>query len=233
MSDEGAHTVQAGLTVGKMPVTSGALPFASSRFTSVSLAPTDDRERCAALMASHQLCLHFQVANQLAVPGTHLAVSLQFTSLSDFAPLAIIRQVAPLAKMQALYESLTKMQLLLAARPVFAAKLHATLRDEYVCLAILDELHAGGDSRLEPLVQEAGLGVGEVDLSRHLRHGLAVVIAHRTASRGEAPIAGLLAELDAALSAQVREIIDHPQFQQLQRTWRELHRHCEHFAVSS
>jgi predicted component of type VI protein secretion system len=82
-------------------------------------------------------------------------------------------------------------------------------------------------------VQEAGLGVGEVDLSRHLRHGLAVVIAHRTASRGEAPIAGLLAELDAALSAQVREIIDHPQFQQLQSTWRELHRHCEHFAVSS
>ena len=245
MSDEGDRAVQAGLTVGELPGTSGSLPFASSRFTPFTPAPTDDRDRFSALMVSHRLCLHFKVANQLAVPGTHLAVSLQFTSLSDFAPPAIIRQVAPLARMHALYESLTEMQRLLAARPAFAAKLLATMRDEHACIEILDELHAGGNSRLVPLVQEAGLGVGEVDLSRRLHHGLAVVIAQRIASSGEAAsaglsageglsvIAGLLTELDAALSAQVREIIDHPQFQQLERTWRELHRHCEGFAASS
>ncbi len=94
------------------------------------------------VMASHKLRLDLQVSNELVTTGEQMSVSLKITSLADFAPEAIARQVPALAKMIELRQALNALKGPLGNLPAFRKKILAIIHDEPSRLAILDELDA-------------------------------------------------------------------------------------------
>ena len=65
-----------------------------------------DRDSFDVVMEKVEPCAQFQVANKLGQNGSTFSVDLKFTSINDFHPEAVVKQIEPLCK---LLEARTKL----------------------------------------------------------------------------------------------------------------------------
>ena len=98
------------------------------------------------VLASQKLALDLAVDNRLNDAGGELAVSLKVSSIKDFEPEAIARQVPELSKLLELREALNALKGPLGNVPAFRKKILAIIQDDAQRQAILDELQAGKPS---------------------------------------------------------------------------------------
>ena len=100
-----------------------------------------DKDNFNDVMASQGLGLQAQVANKLSDdPEAQLSVDLKFSSLKDFEPDALVKNVPELAKMMELREALKALKGPLSNVPDFRKKLQELVGDEDACAKLLQEL---------------------------------------------------------------------------------------------
>lgn len=102
-----------------------------------------DKDNFNEVMAKHNLALDIAVDSKLSEEeGAQLAASLKFSTLKDFEPAAIARQVPEMAKLLELREALTALKGPLANVGDFRKKIEEMLKD---------------DAKREKLMKELGL----------------------------------------------------------------------------
>lgn len=100
-----------------------------------------DKDNFSDVMASQGLGIQAQVANKLSDdPEAQLAVDLKFSSLKDFEPDSLVRNVPELAKMMELREALKALKGPLSNVPDFRKKLQELVGDESARAKLLQEL---------------------------------------------------------------------------------------------
>lgn len=105
-----------------------------------------DKSNFTEVMAQQDLSVTLSVEDKLSnEEGASLPVSLQFKSLSDFAPESIVNQVPELRKLLELRSALTALKGPLGNVPAFRKKLQAMLGDEEGRKRLIDELGLKSD----------------------------------------------------------------------------------------
>jgi type VI secretion system protein ImpC len=203
---------------------------------------TIDRDNFDAIMARIEPRVSFTVTNCTEENGAPLQVELVFRSMADFGPENVVRRLVPLASLLDTRERLRDLAVKCEAHAELETTLRSILVDPRLRSDLIEqldraELTAGSaDHRDAPVADPAGL------LDRALEDPRPEAAAKaaadlRTALKeliggcGEFPLdrdvtshlQERIAQIDAAVSAPVSEILQHPQFQQLERTWRGLH----------
>lgn len=89
-----------------------------------------DKDNFNEVMAKHNLKADITVDNKLTDEGGQLASSLKFSTLADFHPAAIAKQVPELKKLLELREALTALKGPLANVPAFRKKIEELVQDE-------------------------------------------------------------------------------------------------------
>jgi len=149
----------------------------------------------------------------LQKPGEH--VELQFNKLDDFHPDQLCRQVEPIHRLVQLRKRLLNSKTAAAAivemRELFADTLAATPPTQAVAESALVELILGKTPANTPPARQ------------NPAHGIDAIIRHLVRSSGGAqspPVADEWIEpLDLEISRQLRAILHHPDFQQMEATW--------------
>jgi type VI secretion system protein ImpB len=104
-----------------------------------------DKDNFNDVMSQHKLNVNFTVPDRLTgKEGTELPVNLVLSTLKDFEPGAIARQVPELAKLLDLREALTALKGPLANVPAFRKKIEELLKDEAQRERIMKELGLSG-----------------------------------------------------------------------------------------
>ncbi len=112
-----------------------------------------DKDNFNDVMSQHQLGASFSVPDKLSEKeGAELPVNLSFSTLKDFEPQAIARQVPELQKLIELREALTALKGPLANVPGFRKKIEELLKDGAQRERILREMG---------LDESTGPGAGE------------------------------------------------------------------------
>ncbi len=102
-----------------------------------------DKDNFNDVLKGQNLSLTLGVANKLdpkADPDAQLAVKLDFQSIADFSPDAIVEKIPELSQMIALRESLKALKGPLGNIPEFRKQLQALIQDEGVRARLLNEL---------------------------------------------------------------------------------------------
>lgn len=111
-----------------------------------------DKDNFEEVMRKQNLSLQFNVADRLSgKPDQELPVSLNFETLKDFTPDAIVQQVPELKKLHELREALLALKGPLANLPAFRNRLKGLLESEEEIDRIMKELGAaeGGEGKGE------------------------------------------------------------------------------------
>ncbi len=125
------------LVMGDFTQRADSTPIESRKAINVSKDNFND------VLASQKLALDLAVPNELAEGGGDLSVSLKVSSMKDFEPEAVARQVPELSKMLELREALNALKGPLGNIPAFRKKILALIGDEASRKAILDEIQGG------------------------------------------------------------------------------------------
>lgn len=105
-----------------------------------------DKDNFNEVMSSQNLELDVNVDDTLSgEEGAQMAVNLKFSTLKDFDPEAVVRQVPELNKLMELRDALTALKGPLGNVPAFRKKIEAILSDEEQRAKLLAELGAGGE----------------------------------------------------------------------------------------
>jgi len=105
-----------------------------------------DKDNFDDVMAQHKLSLSFNVADKLSgKEGQELPVNVHFSSMKDFSPAAVAKQVPELAKMLELREALTALKGPLANVPAFRKKIEELLKDPAQREKVMRELGMSGE----------------------------------------------------------------------------------------
>jgi type VI secretion system protein ImpB len=105
-----------------------------------------DKDNFQEVMAKHQLGATLSVENRLSEKaGGELPVNLSFSTLKDFEPQAVARQVPELSSLLDLREALTALKGPLANVPAFRKKIEELLKDDSQRERILRELGLSGE----------------------------------------------------------------------------------------
>ena len=168
MAKEGTVAPKERVNIVYKPATGGAqaeieLPMKMlvlGDFTSrADSTPLEDRKRIQVdkdnfqeVMSQQKLGLSVNVENKLSEKaGGEMALNLTFSTLKDFEPQAIAKQVPELAQLLELREALTALKGPLANVPAFRKKIEELLKDESQRDRILAELGlTGGEAGEEP-----------------------------------------------------------------------------------
>lgn len=106
-----------------------------------------DKDNFGDVMAEQKLAVDLNVADKLSgEEGAEMSVSLKFSSLNDFTPEGVAKQVPELRQLTQLRNALTALKGPLGNVPAFRKKIQALL---------------GDDGARENLMKELGLGGGE------------------------------------------------------------------------
>jgi type VI secretion system protein ImpB len=109
-----------------------------------------DKDNFNDVMRAHDLSVETAVPNKLSGdPNDQMAVSLKFSTLKDFEPEAVARQVPEMQKLLELRAALNSLKGPLGNVPAFRKKIEKLLGDEATRERLLKELGAGekeGDS---------------------------------------------------------------------------------------
>jgi type VI secretion system protein ImpB len=104
-----------------------------------------DKDNFNDVMSKQKLSVSFNVEDRLSgKEGSELPVNLDLSTLKDFEPGAIARQVPELAQLLELREALTALKGPLANVPAFRKKIEELLKDEAQRERIMKELGLGG-----------------------------------------------------------------------------------------
>ncbi|CAM3069032.1 type VI secretion system contractile sheath small subunit [Corallococcus sp. ZKHCc1 1396] len=100
-----------------------------------------DKSNFNEVMAQQDLRVTLSAADKLSnEPGATMAVTLQFKSLSDFAPESVVNQVPELKKLLELRSALNALKGPLGNLPAFRKKLQSMLNDEEGRKKLIEEL---------------------------------------------------------------------------------------------
>ncbi|NEX17105.1 MAG: type VI secretion system contractile sheath small subunit [Halochromatium sp.] len=102
---------------------------------------TIDKDTFDDVLASQGLNLSLNVPNKLSgEPDDQMAVNLDFQSLKDFSPDALVNKIPELAKLMELRDALKALKGPLANVPEFRKKVQELVKDEGVRARLLKEL---------------------------------------------------------------------------------------------
>jgi type VI secretion system protein ImpC len=201
------------LMLGDYTLRSGDTPLALRKPAAI------DKDNLDAVMAGMDLALQLDVADTLSgEPGRRRTVALKLGALADFTPERLVQQVPELRD---LFE--TRRGLVAVKGPVSShGWFSRTMRE------LLADAEARQKLATEPLVEGllVRLHVAPSDEYFPLAlRGMRALLAHMlTATFANPKVAAdaAIADVDRRLSAQLREILHHPDFQKLESAWREL-----------
>ena len=196
-----------------------------------------DKDTFAQRMAERALTLDLTVPDRLSpAEGAERAVALRFSSLRDFTPEGVARQIPATRELLDLRSALNAIRGPLGPVPIFKKKIVALLADEDGRRRLAREVgatlrpdapDAAGGPLLVDLLQEAHIRP-DVEGFDTCRRGLAAFLDAMMSPRfaGE-PVSknvadARIAEVDAALSAQLDAVLHHPAFQRMEAAWRSL-----------
>ena len=189
--------------------------------------------------------LALRVPNKLTDSSTSLAVELTFRRMDDFEPARVAEQIGPLKLLQevrqALYQVLNSMEVK-SPSGVLLDEILASTENAPAPSSGISHASAAGPPQSEPIttaqaaarlldrVDQALKASGSQDDSEaeRLRSYFRRLLDQATkpgqpTGDVESSIKRWLAEIDGSLSAQLNEVMHHPDFQKLEGTWRGLH----------
>jgi type VI secretion system protein ImpC len=186
-----------------------------------------DRDNFDAVLSAMRPRVAMRVENTLADDGSQLGIELTFRALSDFDPAEIVRQVDPLRKLLEVRVALADLHATIAGNDQFEGRLLDLLYDTDRLAQIKPQLGGEGDAPpdvLRTFVNEAGLFDGSdrlVDiLSLVLRDYLDS--GYRVSRDIRTTLLMRISMLDGLLSRQLSAILQRPEVQRLEGTWRGL-----------
>ena len=107
-----------------------------------------DKDNFSEVMKGQAVALDLGAPNRLAStgdPDAQLAMHLEFRSLADFTPDAIVEQVPELRRLIALRDALKALKGPLGNIPDFRRRIQQLMADESKRLRLRGEIHAGAD----------------------------------------------------------------------------------------
>lgn len=211
----------------ELPFVVGVLADLSSENSHEALPPLSerrfieiDRYNFDTVMAATRSRLTLNVAEESAqqLNETNRHVELAFQSIQDFYPTEVANQVAPLKELLARRRKLIEMGEILENNQVLSDVLAKVFMDPQRFRAEVSE-PAGRDFVAE-ILRQAGLEPVE-SLINSVRD-LLQFLGETKERIDHDPIRFVLNQVDQLLSAQLREICHHQDFQKLEATWRGL-----------
>jgi len=196
-----------------------------------------DKDTFAQRVAERALTLDLAVPDRLSpAEGAERAVALRFSSLRDFTPEGVARQIPAARELLDLRSALNAIKGPLGPVPSFKKKITALLTNADGRQRLAGEVgttlrqgapDAAGGPLLVELLGDAHIRPEQEGFDT-CRRGLAAFLDAMMSPRfaGE-PVSknvadARIAELDAALSAQVDAVLHHPAFQRMEAAWRSL-----------
>lgn len=190
-----------------------------------SLLRRADAHGFAALMEEWQPALRLEVANRLGPQPQTLELALRFTSLRDFSPAGVARQVPALARLLAIRTEVHRVREEGTEREAFRER----LAEAGVDAATADGLY--GQLTIEPPKPKPapetddplGRLMGMVDTGEEEpADGLASALADDGPRFDRSRADEILEDFDRRLGAQLRAILEHPDVRRLEAAWRGL-----------
>lgn len=173
--------------------------------------------------------LRLDVPNHLSAEPKSLELDLRFTSLDDFTPAGVARQVPALRRLLAIRTQIEAVRDRGLEREPFRAALGEAGVDQTAADGLYDALVPAPKpppSRPAPRDDDARIGrlLDMVDTGEAPAPGFAEAIGHAVSEPGVSRAAadGLLADFDAKLGGQVRALLAAPAFRALEAAWRGL-----------
>ena len=191
-----------------------------------------DANGFAGLMEAWKPALRLEVANRLSPQPASLEIGLRFTSLKDFAPAAIARQIPALARLLAIRTEVHGVRTEGTDRETFRARLAEAGIDAASADGLYGQLTVEppkpkpakpkSDDPLDRLMGMVDTGDGEADEPTGLGDALAEAVSDGAPRIAASAADKILADFDAKLGGQLRAIIEHPDLRRLEAAWRGL-----------
>ena len=191
-----------------------------------------DANGFAGLMEEWKPALRLEVPNRLGPQPASLEIGLRFTSLKDFAPAAVARQIPALARLLAIRTEVDGVRTKGTDRDTFRAR----LADAGIDAASADGLYGQltveppkpkpakpkTDDPLDRLMGLVDTGEGDSDEPVGIGAALADAVSDGAPRIAASAADKILADFDTKLGGQLRAIIEHPDFRRLEAAWRGL-----------
>lgn len=202
--------------IKELPYVMGIIADLSGK-SKIERAPIKDRkfiqvsnDTLKDIMAAIAPRVEFSVDNKIDGKGK-LNVDLTFNSIDDFEPLSVIDQIAAL---KGLFTSRTQLNDLLAK-----------LDGNHVLNEVLDNVLSGKSKKsADQLVKDGNMvrDPSQTDYAKTLINEFLAIPADNVKNSIRL-VTHHISKLDGQISAQLDEILHHPDFQQLEGTWRGLY----------
>ncbi|MEM1043024.1 MAG: type VI secretion system contractile sheath large subunit [Bacteroidota bacterium] len=200
-----------------------------------SLVRSVDANGFAKLMAEWQPTLRLGVPNHLSSEPKALELSLRFTSLKDFTPGGLARQVPALARLLAIRTEVYGVRTKGTDRETFRARLAEAGVDEasadglYAQLTVAPPTPAppkpkntGEDAALDRLMGMVDAGADGAEEPKSIGDAIAGAVSGDEPRVAASAADTILADFDRKLGGQLRAILEHPGLRRLEAAWRGL-----------
>lgn len=217
--------------------TESDLTLAQRKFISI------DRDNFNHVMQALAPSLTFQVANKTMSDESEsedgekseedaeksapqpLGVQLKFENIDDFHPEKLILQIEPLKKLYEARVRLVDLMSKIDGNDALYGALSTLLSDEEAIAKVAGEVDADETPEINLLIDNAGMIKDESQRSlacQSIQEFLRQKTLYGDIKDLNAFIAHAISQIDRTLSAQLDEVMHHPQFQKLEGSWRGL-----------
>lgn len=210
-------------------------PQARRNWHGDSLVRRVDANGFAGLMEDWTPTLRLDVPNHLSPEPKSLEVALRFTSLKDFAPGGLARQVPALARLLAIRTEVHGVRTKGTDGDTFRARLAeagvdgASADGLYAQLTVAPPKPAppkpraaDGDDALDRLMGMVDAGDGSADETSGIGDAIAEAVSGDTPRIATSAADSIIADFDRKLGGQLRAILEHPDLRRLEAAWRGL-----------